>query len=334
MDTVIDLSKFQTGVNFQKVKAAGVDGVIVKATEGTGSVSPAWTTMQYPGKAKAVGLPVGSYHFALPTSNPTAEAQHYVSVTGTPESGSLGGWYDIEGAGWTASRGRAAAAAFTAEYHRLTGLWPGIYCSASFWTSVLGSGAGLNAAVKARLWVAHYGVAAGHPAVAGWKLHQYTSTGTIPGVGGGCDVSVAAGPLSQLLIGASAVGSKWYRPFGLDSTVWIPGRAPVYALEKRPYPSSTVPKTADMRLVPADRCPDSRTGITQDWADFLHDLFAAIPWDARPGATWAAHHGIVRGDPYGAEHIHALDKWGQLHGGLTRNNWATLWASLLGMIKR
>src|SRR5271169_3257070 len=79
---LIDVSSWQhpdeQAIDWSAVKAAGVEGVYVKVTEGSGYVNP-WAARDVEG-AKAAGLRVGGYHFAqFRTSPPDTEAAWYMA---------------------------------------------------------------------------------------------------------------------------------------------------------------------------------------------------------------------------------------------------------------
>ncbi len=57
----IDIAHHQGSIDFAKVKAAGTQFAIIKATEGVGYVDPNFNT--YAKGAIAAGLPIGIYHF-------------------------------------------------------------------------------------------------------------------------------------------------------------------------------------------------------------------------------------------------------------------------------
>jgi lysozyme len=59
---VIDLSHWDTADDYEAVMAAGIVGVIFKATEGGGYQDPTYVSQQH--AAKNVGLKWGAYHFA------------------------------------------------------------------------------------------------------------------------------------------------------------------------------------------------------------------------------------------------------------------------------
>lgn len=340
VDSLIDVSSFQGTINWRDVQQsdAKIKAAYIKATEGTAFVSNAVRTLQYPQKAHAAGLTVGYYHYAHPNSDPAAEARFFVSTVGAPKIGDLPGAYDIEGAGWTSASARAATLRFGETYKALTGIWPMIYCSTSFWTGMLGSGTNLPAAYRRQLWAAHYGVRPGRPGVNGWLIHQYTSTGRVPGITGGVDCNITSVPLNQIVVGGSALGGgKWRTLYNVDNTFWIPGRAPVYALPKVPYAIADGNNTADARKVPADRMSGPRTGISPGWAQYYADLVFDQRFDARPAATFGLHFGLTRtGMTYGQPLKDALNEYGRRHGGLHTGNagdWENLLANLNGQVR-
>src|SRR5215467_616632 len=59
---VVDLSHWDPADDYDAVKAAGIVGVIFKATEGQGYTDDTYVSQQH--AAKAAGLKWGAYHFA------------------------------------------------------------------------------------------------------------------------------------------------------------------------------------------------------------------------------------------------------------------------------
>ena len=82
---VLDLSHYNKVKSFQLMKAAGIVGVILKATEGTGMVD-----ITYPGyfaAARSAGLQVGAYHFN--TGENVEEQVHHFLTTVKPDDKTL-----------------------------------------------------------------------------------------------------------------------------------------------------------------------------------------------------------------------------------------------------
>lgn len=77
--TIVDLSHHNPEPNWAKLKAGGVVGVILKATEGTTYIDPTFGSRRQ--AAKAAGLACASYHFLRP-GNARGQMLHYLDVVG------------------------------------------------------------------------------------------------------------------------------------------------------------------------------------------------------------------------------------------------------------
>jgi GH25 family lysozyme M1 (1,4-beta-N-acetylmuramidase) len=188
-------SRYPAGeaISWTAVAAAGYRFAAVKATEGDYYVNP-WAARDLTA-AKAAGLDVTPYHFAVPNvSGGAAQAQFAVEYSGyAPGTRVLPLMLDIEYDpyvstdhtnecyGLTAARMTAWLSAFVAEARSLTGQYPVIYTTANWWGACTGGSTAFGADP---MWVAAYGVAS-PPDPAGWHAYtfwQYTSGGTVPGV--------------------------------------------------------------------------------------------------------------------------------------------------------
>src|SRR5262245_37119571 len=72
---VVDLSPWDPADDYEAVMAAGIVGVIYKATEGTGYTDPTYVSQQH--AAKAAGLQWGAYHFA-DSSNVSGQIDNFM----------------------------------------------------------------------------------------------------------------------------------------------------------------------------------------------------------------------------------------------------------------
>lgn len=175
----IDVSNHQGTVNFYEVAKAGYKFAYVKATEGTG-----FRDSYFGGnvtKARKAGLRVGGYHFLQP-GHPDTQAAVFcarLKQAGLGK-GDLMPVCDAEAEGVTASDVRA----FVEGVRRRTGLDVLIYTFPAFinWPATYGCG----------LWIANFDVPAPKiPYVwAHYLIWQHSSTGSVPGVKGNCDVNV------------------------------------------------------------------------------------------------------------------------------------------------
>ena len=168
-----DVSAYQTSINWTTVKNGGVTFAWAKATEGTG-----WYSTYLPGQetgASQVGIPIGAYHFARPSSNPNitgansadSEAAYFWSVAGSyvkPGGAYLVPMLDWEDTGATVANGFTSAATMSewvnewcnavsnyafaagvvgvrpvvytgAWYSRPSGTYPGLTTAVTIWPS-------------------------------------------------------------------------------------------------------------------------------------------------------------------------------------------------------
>lgn len=82
--SIIDVSQAQKPINWQAVKAAGIVGVMVRATQGVRESQPVGvdtTFVQHVEGALAAGLRVGAYHAYIPHRDPIEQALFFAAVT-------------------------------------------------------------------------------------------------------------------------------------------------------------------------------------------------------------------------------------------------------------
>jgi GH25 family lysozyme M1 (1,4-beta-N-acetylmuramidase) len=182
-------------IDWSQVAAAGYKFAFVKATEGDYYVNPyyAYDLAQ----AKAAGLYVAGYHFAIPNVSDGASQADYALRNGAYTAGGRAlplaldieyNPYGPECYGLTPAEMVSWVSSFTAEAQRLTGQLPVIYTTADWWNTCTGDSAAFGAD---QLWVAAFGDDS-PPMPAGWSnwtFWQYTSRGSVPGVTGPVDVS-------------------------------------------------------------------------------------------------------------------------------------------------
>jgi lysozyme len=181
---LVDFAAPNGTIPFHKVKAAGVAGVWLKATEGRTFDDAAYVRNRE--AALSAGLRVGAYHFGRPDNNPAkAEAEHFAKVVGRVGRRDLRPVLDLEQAGvYAHGQLETWSHAFSQELKALLGVYPLFYSYPDYirrmaCETTIGSG----------LWIADYGANDGkrHPTTApapwkGWVAHQYTSKGHIPGL--------------------------------------------------------------------------------------------------------------------------------------------------------
>jgi GH25 family lysozyme M1 (1,4-beta-N-acetylmuramidase) len=192
----IDVSHWQGTIDWAQVAASGKKFAYIKASESTDFVDPAYLVNR--GNARAVGLYVGAYHFAQPSTtagDAVAEADHFLAVA-APTHGDLFPVLDLERTGGLSQAALTSwVQAYMGEILARTGVHAVIYCSPTFWKNYLGDTAWFAQNGYDVLWVAHW-TAASSPTVPGgnwggksWTFWQYTSDGVVPGITGRVDLN-------------------------------------------------------------------------------------------------------------------------------------------------
>jgi GH25 family lysozyme M1 (1,4-beta-N-acetylmuramidase) len=192
----VDVAAYQhpngAAINWRRVARSGISFAAVKTTEGTYYRNP--YARSDLAAARAAGLSVGAYAFAIPDGNggrssPVAQADFLLAYLGrlaasvpvmldvefNPYTGGL--CYGLRG-----SRMVTWVARFSAEVRAKTGRAPYIYTPQGWWNPCTGGSAALH---RDPLWVPNY-TTANHPALPGgwttWRIWQYSSSGTVPGI--------------------------------------------------------------------------------------------------------------------------------------------------------
>jgi len=174
----IDISSHQGNVDFAKARAAGIEAVIIKVTQGNNYINPYFKN-QY-ANAKANGLKVGFYHF-MDKDGAVEEAKHFLNTV----SG-----YDVDfkyvldiedQQKWTRAEASTTARAFL-DYLISQGKEVAIYTGDYFYRDTLD-----NSVKDVPLWVANYNPKPMAINYVGW---QYSETGSVPGVSTPADMDV------------------------------------------------------------------------------------------------------------------------------------------------
>lgn len=200
---VIDVSYHQGNIDFRKVKADGVVGVILKigytgyGTAKTKKADPNFE--QYYADAKAAGLNVGGYWYSCAYT--VAEAEEEAAMVLKLIKGKKFEYpiywdtedvHDVTKAGNAPKNQRTigkklltdCAVAFCGKLEA-AGYWVGIYASKSWYLSNLESSRIRNYAK----WVAHYTTSAHPEYAAQYGMWQYSSTGSVSGIKGNVDMN-------------------------------------------------------------------------------------------------------------------------------------------------
>ncbi len=190
----IDVSHWQGTIDWAQVAGSGVRFAIAKATDGRSGVDEMYATNK--AGAQGAGIAFTAYHFARPdatTGDAIAEADHFVD-TARLLPGNLIPALDLERTGGlTQFQVTQWVLTWLGRVTERLGVRPMVYTSPNGWENRTGDTTAVADAGYTVLWVAHWGVDS--PRVPaenwtgnGWTFWQYTSDGTVPGIGGRVDL--------------------------------------------------------------------------------------------------------------------------------------------------
>ena len=157
-------------------KAGGIIALIHKASEGKDWRDPGFAANI--ARARAAGMSVGAYHFASASAPGAAQADFFLSVTGT--SLDVLRVLDIESNPNVAagSMDIANAAAFVARVRAVTGRWPIFYSYPARIAELMhgASPADIAMVANCKLWLAQYGDPPKHVPLpwGDWWMWQYS----------------------------------------------------------------------------------------------------------------------------------------------------------------
>jgi lysozyme len=190
----IDLSRFQTSVDWATARANGVNFAFIKATEGGDQVDPLFSD-HWRG-ARAAGVATGAYHFFY-HCRPAIEQARWFFRHVPRSPGALPPVLDME---WTPTSPtcrirrdgaviRAEAQTFLDAAARHYGQRPILYTTVDFFEDNQ-----MWRLSGTEFWLRS---TAAHPRDAyegqHWTFWQYTGTGKVPGIAGRVDINVFAG---------------------------------------------------------------------------------------------------------------------------------------------
>lgn len=189
----VDVSRYQGNVDFDRLRAAGMHFVFIKATEGQDYVDPNFARNW--ARARAAGLPRAAYHFMFWCSYASEQAKWFIrNVPNDPDA--LPPVLDVEwnnhsSCGRRLDRDEAFAKVkyMLDAMERYTGKLPIIYTDMNFHREVL---AGRN--LPNTYWLRSVAAEPEHRYDGDdFTFWQWTTTGSVPGVRGEVDRDVFYG---------------------------------------------------------------------------------------------------------------------------------------------
>lgn len=185
LDNIIDISRWQGNVDFAKVKAAGIDAVIIKSTDGKYYRHTDYY-LKNSKAAAAEGLMIGAYHW-FNSDDPKLQADYFMSVVNVPGV-LLCLDYEVRG---TYIGG---VVKFAERVFEKTGRFPVLYSGFLIKEEItkLQSGSYMLDILKQMpLWISHY-TPDPQPKLPAkpwtdWVMWQYTEKGKVDGIAGDVD---------------------------------------------------------------------------------------------------------------------------------------------------
>jgi len=183
----IDVSHWQSDIDWSEVKRSGVKFAFIKATEFPDKKISLFIDDQLKRNiegASSNGIHWSAYHFFRTHIDSVTQAQAFCETVG--EFSSLPPVLDLEAAGSKGEKLNQKVKLFLQEVERISGRRPLIYTSGGFWRSYLAyeKQAHTDWARIYPLWIAQYTNLWSTPLYPwnGWDFWQYSDKGKIPGI--------------------------------------------------------------------------------------------------------------------------------------------------------
>ena len=202
----MDVSYYDTSVDWNAAKVAGIDFAFIRVTDGTQYQDPKFA--EYWAGARAAGVIRGSYQFFRPAEDPIAQADLMLSLMGPLQPGDLPPVLDVEVSGsLSTTQVTANVHAWVDHVTTAIGRVPIVYAGLYSWPTLTGS-ADLT---SSPLWIAQYTTAA-CPNIPSpwtqWMFWQHSDTGVVNGVvSSQLDLNVFNGTIDQLTAFTGGAGA-------------------------------------------------------------------------------------------------------------------------------
>ena len=182
IDSVIDVSHFDNMPDWTKVRAAGVQAIIHKATQGLHYVDKTFPTAKT--AVPAAGMLWGAYHFGTGDGTGADQAKFFLDTVQPDAHTLISIDFEPNPSGTTMSLQQMLD--WTGVVQKATGRWPVVYGGKSLLFGAIGTSTQPLLA-HCPLWVAQYTTAAAPTAIPSrvwknWTLWQYTETGRVAGI--------------------------------------------------------------------------------------------------------------------------------------------------------
>lgn len=197
----IDISHYQTNVDWNDVKNDNISFVFVKATGGATYIDPSFT--QHWNAVKKAGIIRGAYHFYYTKDDPSTQAEFFISnVLSISDKDDLPPVIDIESDGVntdiSVDQLQLDIHDFLSIVEKAFGRKPILYTSHSFAQKYFAD----PAFDKYYLWLAEYDLAPPNVPTGwsntGWSFWQNSPSANVKGINGTVDHDLFKGSLAEL----------------------------------------------------------------------------------------------------------------------------------------
>lgn len=202
----IDISEYQGEIDFGRVKASGIDFVMIRSGYGRNSDQRDGYLEQNIDGARKAGLNYGFYHYSYATTPERAaeEADFCLElIRGADPTMPVA--YDVEDPSLKGlSREQLSAVARTfLERIRAAGYYPMLYASLSWLTTRFEP----SLLEEYDVWLAQWASA---PTYTGeFGMWQYTSSGRVPGISTAVDLNIAYKDYPAIIAEMEEIGDSW-----------------------------------------------------------------------------------------------------------------------------
>lgn len=260
----LDVSHYQGVIDWPAVRKAGYEIAIIKVSGGdAGTYVDSKAAVNYI-NARNAGLEVGTYHFAG-GGDASHEAEYFVNVCSPLDENQVLvlDWEvgHADPVGW--------CTIFVNRVHQLTGIWPLIYFNGSTWNSHNWTPVTKNCGV----WVAWYDRDPNQdlPVNGTYVMHQYTSSGAVPGIVGRVDLDAWYGTVAQFKkYGYHAPPAP--QPTPPPNPTPAPTPLPTPIPEPSPTPPPILPPSPDPGPLP----PPTPTPLPITLLDVIREFFMKV----------------------------------------------------------
>lgn len=213
----IDVSYWESGIDWKKVRGDGIRYMFAKATEGESYVDPTFDDNWL--GAKSVGILRGAYHFFHPNMNAVKQADKFVQVVkALNDNGELPPVLDLEVTDNQSSQTIINnAKTWLDRVQQGLGKRPIIYSSPGFlkYNFVVPGGGPPLWTKDYVLWIANYKVDKPYlpKGWLKWTFWQYSETGKVNGINSGVDLDWFNGTVEELyqFAGSQPPGATTYK---------------------------------------------------------------------------------------------------------------------------